>query len=254
MNKFNLLDLTGRRYLITGASSGIGRVTSVILSKLGAELMLVDINKEGLNETRCMCPTKVSMLTIDLMETEKIKEHVLQLIPTFGPLHGFAHIAGRSYIAPLKGVNEKTCMDVFKLNAYTAVELAKVFTNRKVYAGDHGSIVFISSVYGIVGSPANIGYAMSKAGIIGATKSLAMELAPKKIRVNCVAPGFVKTEMMDTVSGLFGSGYIATLNDMHPLGLGEASDIAYAVTYLLSDMSKWVTGTVMNVDGGFTAQ
>lgn len=81
-----------------------------------------------------------------------------------------------------------------------------------------------------------------------------MEFAAKKIRFNCIAPGFIRTPMMDTNINSFDQHYLETLNSLHPLGLGEADDIANAVAYLLSDMAKWVTGSVMNVDGGFTAQ
>lgn len=254
MSDFNPLNLTGRKLLITGAASGIGRATCIILSKLGAELILVDVNEQGLQQTQQACQNNSMVLNIDLSNAESIKQKVLDIVSIFGQIHGFAHIAGRPYITPLKGVTEKACSEIYKLNSYAAIELAKVFTNRKVYAGENGAIVLISSVYGVVGSAANVGYAMTKAGIIGVTKALAIELAPKGIRVNCVAPGFIKTEMMKNTSGSFDDNYMQTLNDLHPLGLGEAEDIAYAITYLFSDMAKWVTGSVMNVDGGFTAQ
>lgn len=143
---------------------------------------------------------------------------------------------------------------VYKVNTYAAVELAKIFTNKKVYAGEYGSIILISSVYGIVGSPANVGYALSKGAIVGMTKALAMEFAPKHIRVNCVAPGFIKTNMMDSVSKSFSGDYVNRLESLHPLGLGDAKDIANSILFLFSDMSSWVTGAVLNIDGGFTAQ
>lgn len=254
MLDFNPLNLTGRKLLITGAASGIGRATCIMLSKLGAELILVDVNEQGLLQTQQACRNKAIVLNIDLCDSDSIKQKILDVVPVFGQINGFAHIAGRPYIVPLKGVTEKVCSEIYKLNLYAAVELSKVFANRKVYAGENGSIVLISSVYGVVGSAANVGYAMTKAGIIGVTKALAMELAPKNIRVNCVAPGFIKTEMMKNASGSFEDSYMQTLNDLHPLGLGEAEDIAYAIAYLFSDMAKWVTGSIMNVDGGFTAQ
>ena len=81
-----------------------------------------------------------------------------------------------------------------------------------------------------------------------------MEFAPKKIRFNCIAPGFIRTPMMEANTGSFDDDYLNTLERLHPLGLGEAEDVANAVVWLFSDMSKWVTGTVLNVDGGFTAQ
>ena len=134
------------------------------------------------------------------------------------------------------------------------VILAKVFTNRNVYAGNKGSIVLISSVYGLVGSAANVGYAMSKSALHGITKALSIELASKGIRVNCVAPGFVKTNLLPNQSELFGVDHDELINKLHPLGLGEPDDVAFSVAYLLSDAAKWVTGTILNIDGGFTAQ
>lgn len=252
--EFKPLDLSGRRYLITGAASGIGKATCILLSRLGAELLLVDLNAEGLQATQQLCPNRTSLLAIDLTDTEEMKQKINEAVAGFGTLNGFAHIAGRPYITPLKGVSEKVCTEVYKLNTYAAIELAKLFTNRKIYTGNNGSVVLISSVYGVVGSAANVGYAMSKSAIIGITKALAMEFASKKIRFNCIAPGFVRTPMMDANVNSFDQDYLDTLNHLHPLGLGEPEDIAFAVAYLFSDMAKWVTGSVMNVDGGFTAQ
>jgi NAD(P)-dependent dehydrogenase (short-subunit alcohol dehydrogenase family) len=252
---YNPIALTGKRFLISGAASGLGRATSVLLNKLGAELILLDINEIGLNETKELCgDSAVHLVAMNLQNSEEIKPAIISATEKWGKVNGFVHLAGKPYISPLKSTNYNTFTEIFNLNTYSSIELAKVFINRNVYAGDNGSIVLISSVYGLVGSSANVGYAMSKAALHGVTKSLSIELASKNIRVNCVAPGFVKTKMLDTVSGLFNQDYYDTLNNLHPLGLGEAEDVANAIAFLLSDMSKWITGTVMSVDGGFTAQ
>tara|TARA_R110002073_G_scaffold322276_2_gene498830 strand:+ start:11612 stop:12373 length:762 start_codon:yes stop_codon:yes gene_type:complete len=251
---FNPISLSKRRYLITGAGSGLGKSTSILLSKLGAELILVDINEKGLNDTVEKCSSNVTKLIVDLTNIKEIKSQIIDSVRSFGKLNGFVHLAGRPYISPLKSVNEKTTTEVFMLNTYVGIELAKICTNRKIFDGDDGSFVFVSSVYGLVGSAANVGYAMSKAALHGVTKSLAIELAPKKIRVNCIAPGFVKTKMLNEISDSFDSSYYETLNNLHPLGLGDANDVANAVAFLFSDMSRWITGSVLNVDGGFTAQ
>lgn len=251
---FNPFSLEGKNYLITGAASGIGRATSIILSKLGANIVMADIDEKGLQETKSFCKSSDKILSIDLTNVSLLKSEILRVVKDFGQLHGFVHLAGKPYISPLKMVNEKKSNDIYSLNTYAAIELAKIFTNRKVYAGDKGSIVLISSVYGIVGSAANVGYAMTKAAILGITKALAIELAPKGIRVNCIAPGFVKTKMMNNTNGLFDDSHNELLNKLHPLGLGEPEDIAYSIAYLFSDAAKWVTGSVFNIDGGFTAQ
>jgi NAD(P)-dependent dehydrogenase (short-subunit alcohol dehydrogenase family) len=104
-----------------------------------------------------------------------------------------------------------------------------------------------------VGSAANVGYAMSKSALHGITKSLSIELAPKNIRVNCVAPGFIKTKMLEDISDSFNDNYSETITKLHPLGLGDPEDVANVIAFLLSDMSKWITGSILSVDGGYTA-
>ena len=250
----NPVNLTGRRYLITGAASGIGKATSILLSKLGAELVLADINIEGLRKTQQECESPSYLLQMDLSDTKTIKPAMEKAVSEFGKLNGFTHIAGIPCICPLKAVTEEMVDKVYRINTYAAIELSKIISNKKFYAGEKGSIVLISSVYGVVGSAANVGYAMSKAGIIGITKALSMELVSKGIRVNCVAPGFIQTNMMGENSFRFDENYMDTLNNLHPMGLGKAEDIANGIAFLLSDMSSWMTGAVLNIDGGFTAQ
>ena len=255
MNNFiNLFSITGKNILISGAASGIGRATSILLSKLGANLILVDLNETGLSETMNFCTTNVVKIVLDLTNSEELKNKIFEVVNDFGKLNGLAHIAGRPSIVPLKTINQNISTEVFKINSYAAIDLSKIFTNRNIFAGGNGSIVFISSIYGLVGSSGNIAYAMSKAALHGATKSLSIELASKGIRVNCVAPGFVKTEMMKDNRHIFDDDYLNSLSKLHPLGLGEPEDVAYAIAFLLSDASKWITGSIISVDGGFTAQ
>jgi NAD(P)-dependent dehydrogenase (short-subunit alcohol dehydrogenase family) len=254
MSRTDPFTIAGNKYLITGAASGIGRATSILLSGMGADLILVDIDSEGLSETRKYCRNTDKIVQINLGTASLIKDAIMDAVSDFGKLNGFVHSAGKSYISPLKSISEEKCNDIYAINTYAAIELAKVFTNRNVYSGQKGSIVFISSVYGLVGSSANVGYAMSKAALHGITKSLAVELAPKNIRVNCVAPGFIKTNMLDKTENIFNRDHSDLLQKMHPLGMGEANDIASAIAFLLSDGSKWITGTILSVDGGFTAQ
>jgi NAD(P)-dependent dehydrogenase (short-subunit alcohol dehydrogenase family) len=140
------------------------------------------------------------------------------------------------------------------VNTEAALELARCFQSRKVYAGEKGSIVFISSVTAVVGSPTVIGYSMSKAALIGMARSMALELAPRNIRVNCVAPGFVRTPMYDKLVKFWEHEPAGRFEALHPLGLGEAEDIANAIAFLLADTGKWITGSVVTVDGGYTAQ
>jgi NAD(P)-dependent dehydrogenase (short-subunit alcohol dehydrogenase family) len=254
---FNPLDLSTHRYLISGAASGIGRATALYLSKLNANLLLIDKNEEQLKVTQDLCSSYSSVLVtlpIDITDSDTMKTSIITDVESNGKLHGMVHCAGLPYITPLKMLSKDNAMKVYQVNTYAGLELAKIFTSKNVYAGDNGSIVFISSVYGIVGSAANVGYAMTKGAIQSATKSLAIELASRKIRVNCIAPGFIKTEMGNQINHNFDADYDEHIKSLHPLGWGEPNDIAAGIAYLLSDMSKWVTGTIMSIDGGFTAQ
>jgi len=246
--------LNNKRYIVTGAASGIGKSTAIVLSQLGASLLLVDINEAALSETRALCGELARTLMLDLTNSTSIKDDLIKVAIEGGKFDGFVHCAGIPYISPLKSIEKGQAMKVYELNSYAAVELSKVFINRNVFNGVSGSIVFISSVYGVVGSAANVGYAMSKAAINGLTKALAIELAPKNIRVNCVAPGFVKTQMMSDTNVSFDDSRDSYLTSLHPLGLGNPEDVANPIAFLLSDASKWMTGAIVNVDGGFTAQ
>jgi NAD(P)-dependent dehydrogenase (short-subunit alcohol dehydrogenase family) len=256
MKIFNPIDLKNRRYLITGAASGIGRATAIYLSMLDARLLLIDINEEQLEITRHLCKagTSVSIILLDLTDTLQMKESITADVSMHGKINGMAHCAGLPYVAPLKVISEDTAMKVFKINTYAGLELVKLFTSRKIFAGEYGSAVFISSVYGLVGSSANVGYAMTKGAVQSMTKSLAIELAPRNIRVNCIAPGFVKTEMREQIHHKFDAEHDAYIEQLHPLGWGTPNDIAAGITFLFSDMSKWITGSILSIDGGFTAQ
>jgi NAD(P)-dependent dehydrogenase (short-subunit alcohol dehydrogenase family) len=257
MNAFQTspMDLTGRRFLVTGAASGIGRATSVLLSRLGARVACADIDEAGLEETRGMLHGDANDVHVrDLKEIEGIAGWLAELAGSFGPLHGLVHAAGVPAPWPLRTLSAPAWRDVFLINTEVALVLTKAFHGRKVYAGDYGSVVFISSVMARVGSPAASVYSMTKAALDGMARSLAVELAPRGIRVNCVAPGFVRTAMFDRAEKLQDPGYSARVEALHPLGLGQPGDVANAAAFLLGDAARWITGTVLVVDGGYTAQ
>lgn len=251
----NPMSLYDKTIIITGAASGIGKETAKLLHSLGAKLLLLDINEDGLNDIKSKLGA-VSICKIDLTDLEKIKYALEKGAKELNSLYtGFVHCAGIPSVVPLRALSSESYERVMKINVEAGLMLCKSFISKQVRdASKQSSIIFISSVYGVVGSSANVAYATSKSAIIGMTKSLAIELAKKNIRVNCIVPGFIKTNMADCVNTMFDAEYTDKIESMHPLGWGEAVDIANAIAFLLSDASKWTTGAVFNIDGGFTAQ
>lgn len=252
----NPMELDGKTIIVTGAASGIGRETARVLNNLGAKLLLLDLNEEGLVEVKNSLGAGVAYRTIDLMDFNSIKSVLMDGKQELGTsFTGLVHCAGIPSVLPLRALTNEQFEKVMRINTQAGLNLAKIFTSKQGHDAERqASIVFISSVYGVVGSAANVAYATSKAAIIGMTKALAIEFAPKNIRVNCVAPGFIKTNMADGVNQMFDTAYEERIESMHPLGWGEAIDIANGIAFLLSDASKWTTGAVFNIDGGFTAQ
>jgi len=252
---FNPFHLEDRSFLVTGAASGIGRAAAILLSRLGARLICCDVNEIGLREIAADLRGKGhSFKVFDLNNIQAIEPWLSDICVSSGRVHGLVHAAGVSCIFPVKVLSFDKIREVLLINAEAALALAKAFVNPKIYAGSNGSIVFVSSVMSLVGSAATVGYSLSKGAINGMTRSLAIEYAKKQIRVNAVAPGFVITPMFEKAREMWSKEQAAHVEALHPLGLGKPEDIANAIAFLLADTGRWITGTIMVIDGGYTAQ
>jgi NAD(P)-dependent dehydrogenase (short-subunit alcohol dehydrogenase family) len=254
-SSFNPMDLNDRYYLVTGAASGIGKSISILLSRLNARVLLIDQDEDGLKETLfSMTGDGHYIQKYDLQNISDIEKVILNMIKKNGRLSGFVHAAGIPCTVPLSSLRQEHWLNAFRINTEAALIITKVFSSKEVYAGGNGSVVFISSVMGLVGTPAGAGYSLTKGALHGMTRSLAVELARKKIRVNCVAPSFVHTPMFEKGINILTREQQKRLESIHPLGIGQPEDIANAVAFLLADTGKWITGTILVVDGGYTAQ
>jgi len=250
----NIFDIKDRCYLITGASSGIGRNLSILLNEAGAKLLLTGRSIEKLNETHDMLKYKDNAVieSADLSDVKNIKDWVRNFISKHNVLlNGFVHCAGVNIVKPLAVVEQKDFVDILQINLIAGMELLKSVANPK-YSVRGSSFVFVSSVAGLMGEPGMLCYGASKAALINSVKTAALELARYKYRVNTIAPGMVKTPILDAYKGLE-EDQIKAIESKFPLGTGEPSDVSNAILFLLSDASKWITGTTIVVDGGYSA-
>jgi NAD(P)-dependent dehydrogenase (short-subunit alcohol dehydrogenase family) len=162
------------------------------------------------------------------------------------------HCAGVLSQQPLRALDASKFEAVQRVNVTAAAMLAKGF-RQKGCCAPNSSIVLVSSVMGLVGQAGIPAYSTSKAAVAGLTRCLAMELARESIRVNCVAPGMVRTEMTEKFFEFVSDEYVKGIEALHPLGFGTARDVANAIAFLISDAARWITGSTLVVDGGYTA-
>lgn len=242
--------LKGRTAIVTGASRGIGRAIAFRLAREGAnivfnylknkelaELLKVEIERLGVKSLAFKTDIK------DFGQVQAMKEAVLEEFETFDILVNNAGIIKDAALAMLTEEDWDSVIDTNLKGTYNATKAAIVtFMKQK-----RGDIINITSVSGIIGLPRQTNYSASKGGIISFTKSLAKEVAPFNIRVNAVAPGFIETDMLDGLN----QEYLQKAIAMIPLArLGKAEEVAGVVSFLLSEGAQYITGQVIQIDGG----
>ena len=252
----NPFSLEGKTILVTGASSGIGRQCSISCSEMGAIVVLIGRNKERLEETKQLMfqAEKHLICVADLTEYDKIEMLIKVITDRVGKIYGIVHSAGISTTLPVRMVSPQKMESFFQTNVFGAINLTRFLTKKANFSEDGGSIIFVSSVMGIVGEVAKSLYSMTKGALISGSRSLALELADRKIRVNCISPGVVITPMAQNAVYSRDEESLNKITRLHPLGLGVPEDVANTCIFLLSDASKWITGTNIVVDGGYTAR
>jgi len=247
-NQQNIFSLSGKRILVTGASSGIGRAIAIECSKMGAKVVITARNEKRLKETLVQMYGSGHSLIVADITIEKDQIYLLEQTPK---LDGMVNCAGivRTLLFPFIDLNSLQEVMAVNFMAPTLVS-AQLVKNKKLTKDS--SIVFISSISGFmcVGG-GNSMYSASKGAINGIMKNMALDLAPKGIRVNCVNPGMIETHIFD--GGAIDEEQLKEDRKRYPLKrYGKPEEVAYAVIYLLSDASRWVTGSNLVIDGGYT--
>jgi NAD(P)-dependent dehydrogenase (short-subunit alcohol dehydrogenase family) len=250
----NPFSIEGKNVLITGAASGIGRQCAISCSQMGANLILVDINKQGMDKTLLLLSPKNHIaFQQDITRYDELDTIVNDAVMKVGKISGFIHSVGIEMTLPLKMLKPQSYEKIYSINVISALSLAKIISKKK-YIGKNASFVFISSIMAQLGQPGKIAYCSSKGALVSGARAMALELAVKNIRVNSILPGLVKTKMSLSLFESLSKDALSDIESMHPLGFGYIEDVANACIYLLSFASKWVTGTSLIVDGGYSAK
>jgi len=240
-----MLNLKNKTILVCGASSGIGRETAILCSRLGASLIISGRNPDKLEETyRSLQGEQHIMIVADLLKIEEINN----LVNESPMLDGMVYSAGVTSHMPVQFINQGHLDSLMKINFEAAVHLNTGLLNKKKYKSG-SSIVFISSIATKLAYFGGAIYSASKAALEAYSKTLSLELSSKKIRSNVICPTFVKTKMVDETERTISTESMDKMKSLHPLGFGEPIDVANAVAYFLSDEAKWISGTRLEMGG-----
>lgn len=243
--------LNDRLYLITGASSGIGAATAVLLSSLGAKVILVGRDREKLDYVAGMLSSSYYTIELDLVRPGSLFDSVKSLPAEWLPLHGAFHSAGAEFVRPVR-LTKYTDFDyLMATSVRSAFDLGKVAASKALMR-DGGALLYMSSVAAITGTTGLALYSATKGSIEAMVRSLAIELAPRKIRVNSITSGAIQTPMHDRLIASLSKEAIDDYQRRHPLGFGQPSDISQLAVFLLSDAGRWLTGSSIVVDGGYS--
>lgn len=243
---YNPFSLEGKTILVTGAAGGIGRATSIECAKLGAKLVLTDINEAGLTETKALLEGEGhECISADLTSQEALDD----LVSRLPMLDGFVSNAGVTKPTPVKMISKEALERIMSINTYGPIYLTQRLLKKKKFNAN-ASLVFTVSIGGVyTTAPGNAMYGASKGALQVFVRNVALEGAPR-IRCNSVNPGMVNTNLAGRA---YSDDDKAKDMETYPMKrYGEPRDVALAIVYLLSDASSWVTGHSLIIDGGKT--
>lgn len=244
---YNPFSLEGKTILVTGASSGIGAQTAIDCSKMGAHVVITARNEERLRQTLEAMEGDGHKLIVADLNNESDLDNLMSNLPK---LNGAVLCAGVGFTLPFVFCSRSKMDDVFNINFFAPIELLRLLVKKKKIESD-SSVVFVSSIGGVnVFNVGNSVYGASKGALNTMVKQIALEIAPKKIRVNSVNPGMVNTKLIRE-GMLLTEEQLKADEERYPLRrYGETTDVSNGIIYLLSDASCWVTGHALVIDGG----
>lgn len=240
--------MRGKKVLITGASSGIGREIATYLDSLGCQTVLTARREDKLISLKNIMKNETEFFSADLEKEEEVEELFRFCKEGDIKLDGLVHCAGMNELSPIQLMDMKEAKRIMNVNFFSFLQLGKFFSSKR-YSNDGGSVVAMSGLASLIGQRGNGQYAASKAALNSAVKTMAQEFLKRRIRVNAILPNYVDTEMMRKAKAEGGISNQDPINEQ-PLGTISTIEIAYLTEYLLSDCSKSITGTLIPITSG----
>lgn len=255
MNVFSADCLQGGNFLVTGASSGLGYETAKLIAACGGTVVATgrDVTRLENLKSELRAGVEHVIAPVEMKDADQVAVWTKSISENHGPFMGVFHAAGVELTKPVRLMKQAQLDEFFSSSLYAAFGIARAASQKGVLV-DGASILFMSSVAGLRGTPGLTTYSAAKAGIDGLMRSLACELAGRKIRVNSVAAGAVETAMHARHVAAIGINATEIYRARHPLGFGIPMDVANIAVFLMSPAARWITGACIPVDGGYTAQ
>ena len=244
-------DFSNKKFLVSGAG-GIGAETAKLLNSCGASIILLDISEDNLNSVIVSLEKGDNKAYIcDFSNIDGIEQVIKQIVAENGPVDGFVHCVGIGSVRPLKMSKYDFMLKVMNINFFSFVEIVRCLSSKGRYNPEGMNVVGVSALGAFLGNSTKTAYCASKGAMNAAVRCIAKELAPKKIRVNTVAPGVTDTPMARAAEdyGSDSEEHRMILARQY-MGVCQPLDIANTIAFLLSDMSRMITGNCIAVDGG----
>lgn len=242
-------DFSNQNFVITGASSGMGKQVAIELAEAGANVLAIARGEEALSKLQQMYPEHITIASIDVCDTDALELVVNSFVKSKGKLDGAVHAAGISALTPLRSYNTEEARKIMDISFWAGTSLMQICSKAK-NSNSGASFLLFSSVSSQKTDKGLFAYAGAKAAMKIAVKTFAKELSNRSLRINTISPGWVNTNMTNQLEE---TNNLDEVNQNHLLGIGKPEDVSGVVLFMLSDRSNWMTGADIVVDGGYLA-